>query len=125
MPGHERLVAKQVLELARMAADPLAPDLEGQRRIVGIGALLGVAEARDGRSTPAGQQVDLAHLGGVAVADLGARVVGREPGRAAGPRRGVGAAAPSAGPKPSTTAVFAGQLRRPAPPAGTGRSASG
>ena len=53
-PGHERLVAQQVLEFARMASDPLAPDLEGQRRVVGVGSLLGRAEsrARAGRRRP-------------------------------------------------------------------------
>ena len=39
-PGHERLVAEQVLELARMPPDPLAPDIERQRGIVGVGTLL-------------------------------------------------------------------------------------
>ena len=36
-----------------------------------------------GRSTPAGQEVDLAHLGGVAVADRHRRIVGRQPAGAA------------------------------------------
>ena len=88
--GHERLVAQQVLELARVPPDPLAPDLEGQGRVVGVGSLLGRRRGPGtGRSTPAGTEVDLAHLGRVAVADLGAGVVRRQPGRAARPRRGI------------------------------------
>ena len=55
--GHERLVAQQVLELARMAADPLAPDLTGEGRVVGIGTLLRLRPARGSRrSTPAGRR---------------------------------------------------------------------
>ncbi len=36
MPGHERLVPQQVLELARVAPDPLAPHLERQPRVVDV-----------------------------------------------------------------------------------------
>ena len=108
-PGHERLVAQQVLELARMAPDPLAPDLEGQRRVVRVGALVGLAEARH-RAIDAGRaQVDLAHLGRVPIADLD-RGVGRwEPRRPSRPARAVDGDA-SRGPKPRTTAVLAGSL---------------
>ena len=63
-----------------------------------------------GRSTPAGRQIDLAHLGRVAIADLGVGVVRRQPGGAARPRRGVRAGRPPARPKPSTTAVLVGSL---------------
>ena len=55
-PGHERLVAEQVLELARVAPDPVAPDLEGERRIVGVGTQLVVPRPGTGRSTPAGSR---------------------------------------------------------------------
>ena len=96
-PGHERLVAQQVLELARMAPDPVPPDLEGQgrdRRRRGPGpARRGPGT---GRSTPAGCEVDLAHLGRVAVADLRPGVVGRQPGGAARPARRVARAGRSA-----------------------------
>ena len=50
-----------------------------------------------GRSTPAGTEVDLAHLGRVAIADLGVGVVGGQPGRAAGPCERRRPAAPSRG----------------------------
>ena len=43
--GDERLVAKQVLELARMAPDALPPDIERQARMVGLRAHLVRAEA--------------------------------------------------------------------------------
>ena len=54
------------------------------------GPELVVVKPGTARSTPAGSEVDLAHLGRVAVADLGAGVVGRHPGaRARVQRRGV------------------------------------
>ena len=46
-PGDERLVAQQVLELARMTPDPVAPDLEGQRRIERIRTHLAGAPTGD------------------------------------------------------------------------------
>ena len=85
----KRLVLEQVLQLARVAADPLPPDVERQRRIVGVGPQLAVAQSRHGPLDARGQQVDLAHLGRVAVADLDRRVVGRHPVGAAASRRAV------------------------------------
>ena len=106
-PGHERLVPEQVLELARMALDPFSPDVERQVRAVRVGTLLVCAEAGD-RSLDAGRaQVDLAHLGLVAVADLGGCGIGRQPRRSVGPAAASGGPA-RRGPKPQTTAVFDG-----------------
>ena len=36
-PGHECLVPQQVLELARVPADAVAPRLQRQRRVVNVG----------------------------------------------------------------------------------------
>ena len=109
-PGDELLVLEQVLELARMAPDPRPPLVEGQRRIVGIGTELGV-EAGDGTIEPGRQEVDLAHLGRIAVADLDRAIVG---GRArrhrASSAAASGGAPPARGPKPSTSAVFVGSF---------------
>ena len=55
-PGDERLVLEQVLQLARMAPDPLAPDLERQAGIVGVGPELARRSPATGRSTPAGSR---------------------------------------------------------------------
>ena len=93
MPGDERLVPEQVLQLARVAPDP--------RRARPRGSAPGrprpgpASASRPGtRPVDAGrQQVDLAHLGRVAVADL--RRLRRRP--AASRRRAVQAAA-SGGP---------------------------
>ena len=88
-PGHERLVPEQVLELARVSLDAVAPALEGERRVVRVRTLLVAPEARD-RSIDAGRlQVDLAHLGGIAVAHLDVRFVRGEPRGASGPGRGI------------------------------------
>ena len=38
-PGHERLIAEEVLELARVAPDTLAPGLERERGVIGVGTL--------------------------------------------------------------------------------------
>ena len=115
-PGHERLVAQQVLELARVALDPIAPDVEGQRRIVRVRARSRPRPRPGHRAIDAGrQQVDLAHLGRVAVADLGGR---RRPAaatpRRASTRRTAAASRrwPGAPRTPRTTAVFVGQLDR-------------
>ena len=43
--GHEGLVPQQVLEFARVSPDALPPQVEGQRRIIRIGAQLGLREA--------------------------------------------------------------------------------
>ena len=67
-----------------MAADPLPPHVGGQRSIVGIGPLV-VVEAGHGPADARGEDVDLAHLGRVAVADLGSRLVAGDPVRAARP----------------------------------------
>ena len=109
-PGDERLVAQQVLELARMAADPLAPDVQGQRRVVGIGTLLrlrpdpGSVDRRrpgGGRSCPSGSG-----------RDSGSRPGHRRPAarrrHASSRRRRPGHRA--RGPKPRTTAVLVGSL---------------
>ena len=86
MPATNAWLRSRFLSSPGWRADPLAPDLEGQRRVVGVRALLGAAEAR-ARALDAGrQQVDLAHLGRVPVADLGRGVVGGQPGGAARPR---------------------------------------
>ena len=106
--GDERLVAEQVLELARVAPDPLAPDVEGEGRVVRVGALVLAAQPGDRPVDPGGLEVDLAHLGRVPVADLGGRVVRGHPG---GPRRPRGRVARTLGARPSnpsTTAVLPG-----------------
>ena len=69
-------------------------------------------------------EVDLAHLGRVAVADLGPRVVGRQPGGAARPGGRVGRAA-GARPEAEDDRRLGRQLVARATPAGSGRSASG
>ena len=84
--GHEGLVAQQVLELARMAPDPVPPHVDGECRVVGIGADLVGGEAGHGPVRSRRQHVHLAHLGRVAIADLGGRIVARHPRRAPGPR---------------------------------------
>ena len=56
MPGDERLVPEQVLQLARVPPDPLAPHLEGERGIVRVRALLGSSRPGTDRSTPAGSR---------------------------------------------------------------------
>ena len=70
--GDERLVPEQVLELPGMAPDPLAPDVKREGRVVRVGALVVAAQAGHGPLDAGGLQVDLAHLGRVAIADLGA-----------------------------------------------------
>ena len=90
--GDERLVPQQVLELAGVPADPIPPSLEGERRIVGVGTLVGLAESGNLPGDPGGLQVDLAHLGGVPIAHLDREVVRRHPAGALGPRGGVGRA---------------------------------
>ena len=55
-PGHERLVAQQVLELARVAADPLAPDLEVSAGSSASGPWSAPPSPGIGRSTPAGRR---------------------------------------------------------------------
>src|SRR4029453_4231527 len=88
-PCDERLVTEQVLELAWMSADPVAPDVKGQGRVVRLGPHLLRRQPGDGPFDAGRQQVHLAHLGGVAVADLRWRVTRRQPGRPAGPPRGL------------------------------------
>jgi hypothetical protein len=68
--SHERLVAEQVLELAWVAPDPLTPDVERQRRIVRVGPDLVRAQAGHDPFQVRGQEIDLAHLRGIAIADL-------------------------------------------------------
>ena len=46
-PGHEGLVPQERLQLARVAPDALAPDLQRECRVVGIGTLVGVLEPDD------------------------------------------------------------------------------
>ena len=92
-----------------MTPDPLAPDLERQRRVVGVGTLVRLAEPGH-RTIDAGRaQVDLAHLGRVAVADLGGASAA---GSQAAPRvqRAASARPAGRGPKPRTTAVLVGSL---------------
>ena len=88
--GDERLVAQQVLELARMAPDPLAPDLERQSR---DRRRRGPGRGRPDRG-PAGRRRPAAGRSCPSASGRGsgsrAGVVGRQPGRAARPRRGVG-----------------------------------
>ena len=62
----------------------------GQRRVEGIGAHLALPEARHGPLDARGQQVDLAHLGRVAIAHEHRRVVRRQPGGAGRPGGRVG-----------------------------------
>ena len=124
-PGDERLVLQQVLQLARMAPDPLPPDVERQRRDrrrpgpSSSSVRPGTAAVDAGR-----QQVDLAHLRRVAVADLDGGVVGRHPVGAARPARRLRAAA-RARPEAEDDRRLRRQLRRRARRAGSGRSASG
>ena len=106
--GHERLVLQQVLELARVPPDPLAPDLERQRRVVCVRALLAPPSPGIGAVDPGRRQVDLAHLGRVAVADLGRGASRREPRRAARPGGGIARPSRRAARSPSTTAVLVG-----------------
>ena len=107
----ERLVAEQVLELAGMSPDPIAPHLERQGRVVGFGALLASGRARG-------------------PADRRRRVEGRSCPSASGPGSGAPGVASGAGiqsaprvhraasrggpfgrvPKPRTTAVLVGSL---------------
>ncbi len=108
--GHERLVAQQVLELAGVTADAVAPDLERQRRVVGVGTLLCFAPARGpgdrrrpgaGRPCPSGWG-----------RDSGPRAAHRRPA-ASRHRASSGLHRPGAdtrGPNPRTTAVFVGRL---------------
>ena len=106
-----------------MTPDPVAPDVEGQRRVVGIGALLALAESGDGPVDAGRSQVDLAHLGRVAIADLGARVVRRQP---VGARRPGGRVGRPAGARPEAQhdRGLGRQLVARARPAGSDRSAS-
>ena len=108
-----------------MAPDPLAPDLQGQRRVVGIGALLGLAETRAraarrrpaaGRSCPSGSG-----------RGSGPPARASSAGSHAAPRvqrRRVARAAPPAGRSRGRPPSWSAACRR-APPAGSGRSASG
>ena len=108
--GDERLVAQQVLELARMAPDPLAPDLEGQRRVVGVGALVGATEPGHGpidAGRDAGRPCPSGSGRGSGPRARRRRPAARRRRASTRPRR---AAPPSRGPKPSTTAVLVGSL---------------
>ena len=108
-----------------MAADPLAPDVERQAGSSASGPCSAVAEPGHGAIDAGRAQVDLAHLGRVAVAHLGACVVGRQPGRATGPRSRRRRAARSAGSEAEDHGGLAPAACRPGRPAGTARSASG
>ena len=69
--GHELLVAQEVLELARMSSDAGPPLVQVQGRVVGVGAhFIGTGSGRLPVDA-ARQEVDLAHLSWVAVAELG------------------------------------------------------
>ena len=81
----EGLISQEVLELPGVTADSGPPLLERQGGIVGVGARLLVGEPRDGPLRSCRQQVDLAHLRRVPVANLGRLGVGRHPRRATGP----------------------------------------
>ena len=109
-PGHERLVAQQVLELARMAPDPLPPDVEGQRRDRrrrGPGPVR-PGPARPARRRPAAGRSCPSGSG----RGSGPRPVRRRPAARRAPRvqRAASRRPPVRGPKPSTTAVLAGSL---------------
>ena len=86
--GHEGLVLEQVLQLAPMRPDALAPHLDAQGRIVGVGTQ--VVPAGDRSLDALGHQVDLAHLRRVPVTQLDRPIVRRQPRRAARPGRGIG-----------------------------------
>ena len=68
------------------------------------------AETRHDALDTGRQEIDLAHLGRVPVADLRRRVVRRQPVRALRPRCGLEATRPPRGPNPRITAVFDGAL---------------
>ena len=110
--GDERLVAQQVLELARMPSDAVAPDRDGQRRIVRVGSDLIDRQPRHDPLDIGRQQVHLAHLRRIAVADLGRGFRRRQPRSAPGPgglpRTGAFAGRPEA--------EHEGGLRRPFEP---------
>src|SRR5438552_6306154 len=70
-----------------MPSYPLSPDVQGQAGVVGIRAELRVIETGN-RSVETGrQQIDLAHLSRVAIANLDGRVVRGHPVRTPPPRR--------------------------------------
>ena len=82
IPGDERLVSEQVLQLAVVPPDPRPPDLEGQPGSSASGPC-STSQADDAPLHTGGQQVHLAHLARVAIAHL--RVSRR---RSASSRRG-------------------------------------
>src|SRR5437773_7742151 len=85
--GDEPLVLEQVLQLPGMPPDPLSPDVQGQARVVGIRAELPVTESGNRPVETGRQQIDLAHLRRVAIANLDGRVVRGHPVRTPRPRR--------------------------------------
>ena len=109
-PGWRRIRSRQT---SRVSAGSSASGPMSSVRQPGIGAV-------DARR----QEIDLAHLRRIAVADLGRASSAGQPGGPARPRGRVRAVRRRAARTRSTTAVFDGSLS-PAPPAGTGRSASG
>ena len=68
---HEGLVPEQVLELTGMAANTRAPFVEAQGRIVRVGSGLLVGQPRHPTIAACRHEVNLAHLGRVAIAHLG------------------------------------------------------
>ncbi len=110
MPATNAWLRSRFLSSPGWRSDPVAPDVERQRRVVGIGTLVVATEARDGPVDAGRAQVDLAHLGRVAVADLGVGVVGRHPRCAARSTRPHRAARRARDPNPRTTAVLVGCL---------------
>ena len=65
----ELLVAEQVLQFAMVSPNPRPPDLEGQCRVVRV-RTLGRVQAGNVPVHSGWHEVDLAHLGRVAIANL-------------------------------------------------------
>src|ERR1035437_6789336 len=86
--GDEGLVLEQVLELAGVAPNPSLPDSQGEGRVVGIRAQVGV-QTGDRPLDSFRSEIDLAHLGRVAVANLDRAVIGGQPAASLRPWRGV------------------------------------
>ena len=72
-----------------MPTDAGAPDLDRQFRVVSLGTLVRFAKTGDHPLDVRRPEIDLAHLGGVAIPDLGVVVVSRHPACTARPGRRV------------------------------------
>ena len=105
-PGDEGLVLEQVLQLAGVAPDALLPGGQGQGRVVGVRAEL-VVQPGDRPNRAVGDEVDLAHLGRIAIANLDRLIVSGQPSGALRP------AGDSAfrGSRPRTEPEHEGRLR--------------